>query len=70
MYIDFMMEQGMAPRTINCHLSSIRGYYDYLKDEGNLYIDVFQVVFTGTVYLKKVIPFSSRMGQVYLFFSC
>jgi site-specific recombinase XerD len=39
MYIDFMMEQGMAPRTINCHLSSIRGYYDYLKDEGKLYID-------------------------------
>lgn len=39
MYIDFMLEQGMAPRTINCHLSSIRGYYDYLKDDENIYID-------------------------------
>lgn len=39
MYIDFMMEQEMAPRTINCHLSSIRGYYTYLRDEENLHID-------------------------------
>lgn len=23
----------MAPRTINCHISSIRGFYDYLNDE-------------------------------------
>lgn len=39
MYIDFMLEQKKAPRTINCHLSTIRGYYDYLKDEENLHID-------------------------------
>lgn len=39
MYIDFMMEQKMAPRTINCHLSSIRGFYDYLKSEENHCVD-------------------------------
>lgn len=39
MYIDSMLEAGLAPRTINCHLSSIRRYYDYLKDEENICID-------------------------------
>ena len=33
MYIDYLLEKRMAPRTINCHLSGIRGFYDYLKNE-------------------------------------
>ena len=33
MYIDYLLEKRMAPHSINCHLSSIRGFYDYLKDE-------------------------------------
>lgn len=32
-YIDFLLERRMSPRTINCHLSTIRGFYDYLLDE-------------------------------------
>jgi len=39
MYIDAMLEEGLAPRTINCHLSSIRGFYDYLRDEENVHIE-------------------------------
>ena len=39
MYIDSMLEEGLAPRTINCHLSSIRGFYDYLRDEENVHIE-------------------------------
>jgi len=39
MYIDFLLEQKMAPRTVNCHLSSIRGFYSYLKDEENVYVE-------------------------------
>ncbi|MCL7413683.1 MAG: tyrosine-type recombinase/integrase [ANME-2 cluster archaeon] len=35
-YIDFLLEQGLQAHTINCHLSSIRGFYDYLKDEEEL----------------------------------
>lgn len=32
-YIDYLLEKRMAPHSINCHLSSIRGFYDYLADE-------------------------------------
>lgn len=39
LYIDFLLEEGIAPRTINCHLSSVRRYYDYLKDEENVCIE-------------------------------
>jgi site-specific recombinase XerD len=38
-YIDYLLERGMAPRTINCHLSSIRLFYDYLNDEEGTSID-------------------------------
>lgn len=36
MYIDYLLERRLAPRTINCHLSSIRLFYDYLVDEENV----------------------------------
>lgn len=32
-YIDYLLERKMSPRTINCHLSTLRGFYDYLIDE-------------------------------------
>lgn len=34
-----MLEKRVSPRTINCHLSSIRLFYDYLVDEENLVIE-------------------------------
>ena len=33
MYIDYLLEKRMAPHSINCHFSSIRGFYDYLIDD-------------------------------------
>ncbi len=33
LYIDYLLERQMAPRSMNCHLSSIRLFYDYLQDE-------------------------------------
>lgn len=39
MYIDTMLEQKMEPRTVNCHLSSIRLFYDYLKDEEGIRVE-------------------------------
>ena len=39
MYIDHLLEKRMAARTVNCHLSSIRGFYDYLKNEEDLSMD-------------------------------
>lgn len=70
MYIDSMMEQKMAPRTINCHLSSIRGFYNYLKDEENVCVD--NPVVTGMLLrephpLPKYLPDSeveSFLGYV------
>lgn len=37
-YIDFLLGKGMEARSINCHLSSIRGFYDYLKDEEGVHM--------------------------------
>jgi site-specific recombinase XerD len=32
-YIDRLGNKRLAPKTINCHLDSIRGFYDYLRHE-------------------------------------
>lgn len=29
-YIDYLLDRRLAPKTINCHLDSIRGFYNYL----------------------------------------
>lgn len=39
LYIEYLQERGMAPRTINCHISSIRGFYDYLNVEERVAIE-------------------------------
>jgi len=31
-YIDVLLDDGLQPKTINCHLDSIRGFYEYLRD--------------------------------------
>lgn len=37
-YIDHLLDRGLQPKTINCHLDSIRGFYSYLRDEEALNI--------------------------------
>jgi len=32
-YIDHLLDRRLAAKTINCHLDSIRGFYNYLIDE-------------------------------------
>jgi len=39
LYVDCLMEKGMKARSINCHISVVRCFYDYLRDEENLRID-------------------------------
>jgi len=35
-YIDVLLGQGLQPKTINCYLDSIRGFYRYLSDEEDI----------------------------------
>ena len=37
-YIDHLQARRLQPKTINCHLDSVRGFYNYLKDEEDLRI--------------------------------
>ena len=32
-YLDHPLDRGLQPKTINCHLDSIRGFYHYLIEE-------------------------------------
>jgi site-specific recombinase XerD len=38
-YIDHLRARRLQPKTINCHLDSIRGFYNYLVEEEDLRID-------------------------------
>jgi site-specific recombinase XerD len=35
-YIDTLLDHRLQPKTINCHLDSIRGFYEYLRDVENI----------------------------------
>jgi len=37
-YLDFLLDRRLKPKTINCHLDSIHGFYEYLRDEEELSI--------------------------------
>ena len=37
-YIDFLLRKRLKPKTINCHLVSIRGFYEYLHNEEDIRI--------------------------------
>jgi site-specific recombinase XerD len=32
-YVDGLLDRGLSPKTINCHLGTMRGFYDYLYQE-------------------------------------
>lgn len=38
-YIDHLLDKGLQPKSINSHLDSIRGFYNYLRDEEEVLID-------------------------------
>ena len=37
-YIDVLSGKGLQPKTINCYLDGIRGFYVYLRDEEGIVI--------------------------------
>ena len=38
-YIDYLLEKKMSPRSINAHLSTLRGFYDFLIVEEEIPLD-------------------------------
>jgi site-specific recombinase XerD len=38
LFIDYLRAKRLKPKTINCYLQSIRGFYDYLYDEEDVRI--------------------------------
>ena len=54
-YIDHLLDKRLAPKTINCHLGSIRGFYDYLRKKED--IPIVNPVKRGTLLrLSRPLP--------------
>jgi site-specific recombinase XerD len=66
-YIDFLLDKGVKPKTINCHLDSIRGFYNYLCDEEQ--VKITNPVRRGYVLrLSRPLPKHLRDEEVMKFF--
>ena len=66
-YIDFLLDRGLKPKTINCHLDSIRGFYNYLCDEEE--VGITNPVKRGYVLrLSRPLPRHLRDEEVITFF--
>ena len=67
-YIDHLLKKKLAPKTINCHLVTIRQFYDFLRDEEELAID--NPVRKGRhLRLSKPLPKHLKDGDVMSFLS-
>ncbi|MCK4488113.1 MAG: tyrosine-type recombinase/integrase [Desulfobacterales bacterium] len=66
-YIDHLLDKRLKPKTINCHLDSIRGFYDYLNNEEE--VRVTNPVKRGyALRLSRPLPKHLRDEQVPVFF--
>ncbi len=67
-YIDFLLEKHLRPATINAHIISIRGFYDYLKDEEGLQV-INPVVRGIALRVANPLPRHLRDGDVAVLFN-
>jgi len=66
-YIDHLLDRRLLPKTINCHLNSIRRFYDYLRYEEGIRIQ--NPVKTGyALRLPKPLPRYVRDDDLTRFF--
>ena len=66
-YIDFLMERRLHPKTINCHLECIRGFYDFIRYEEDM--DIPNPVKKGiTLRLPAPLPRYLKDEEVTLLF--
>ncbi len=66
-YMDYLLDRGLRPKTINCHLDSIRGFYNHLCDEEG--VKITNPVKRGYVLrLSRPLPRHLRDEEVIKFF--
>jgi site-specific recombinase XerD len=66
-YIDYLMAKRLEPKTINCHVNSIRQFYHYLREEEHR--DITNPIRKSHVLrMSKPLPRHLRDEQVELFF--
>jgi site-specific recombinase XerD len=66
-YIDLLLDKRLKPKTINCHLGSIRRFYDYLHHEEG--VQVPNPVKTGyTLRLPRPLPRHLHDEEVIILF--
>jgi site-specific recombinase XerD len=66
-YIDHLLSKRLKPKTINCHLDSIRGFYNYIHDEEQ--VPVSNPVKKGyALRLSRPLPRYLRDEDVVTFF--
>jgi site-specific recombinase XerD len=66
-YIDHLRERRLEPKTINCHLDSIRGFYNYLINEEEVTMQN-PVKRNYNLRLARPLPRYLRDGEVIQFF--
>jgi site-specific recombinase XerD len=67
-YLDLLLEQKLAAKTINDRLAAIRSFYRYLREEENLDIDN-PAVSGMALRMAKPLPRNIRQSDLDLFFS-
>ncbi|MBW2637620.1 MAG: tyrosine-type recombinase/integrase [Deltaproteobacteria bacterium] len=66
-YIDYLMAKRLKPKTINCHVNSIRQFYHYLREEEHR--DITNPIRKSHVLrMSKPLPRHLRDEQVETFF--
>jgi len=63
-YLDYLLDRGLQPKTINCHLDSIRGFYHYLIEEEQV-VMVHPVKRGYTLRLSRPLPRHLRDEEVH-----
>ncbi len=67
-YIDLLIDKRLKPKTINCHLDSIRGFYEYLINEED--VRIMNPVKKGyALRLSKPLPRHLRDEEVDILFA-
>ena len=66
-YIDYLLAKRMSPKSINCHLGVIRGFYHYLQKEEDRVV-INPVSKGRSLRLASPLPRHLRDEEVVLFF--